>query len=121
MFNDLFTEKVFRGSVAGGFINAANINNPTYEYYPPKNINGDALSSSYSFAYRLILLFTGFNGLQIPSQFFRDTLNGNHFPNLVLLPDGTVFVSANQQAMIFNWETNTETRLPNIPNGVRIR
>lgn len=23
--------------------------------------------------------------------------------------------------MIFNWQTNTETRLPNIPNGVRIR
>ncbi|KAF8210896.1 glyoxal oxidase N-terminus-domain-containing protein [Mycena galopus ATCC 62051] len=92
---------VFGGSVAGGFINGAGINNPSYEFFPPKNING-------------------FNGLKIPSQFLTDTLNGNHFPNLVTLPDGTLFVSANQDAMILNWKTNTETRLPGIPNGVRI-
>ncbi|KAJ7648223.1 glyoxal oxidase N-terminus-domain-containing protein [Mycena polygramma] len=92
---------IFGGSVAGGFINAAGINNPSYEFYPPKNING-------------------FNGLKIPSKFLTDTLNGNHFPNLVYLPDGTIFVSANQAAMILNWKTNTETRLPGIPNGVRI-
>ncbi|KAJ7224940.1 hypothetical protein B0H12DRAFT_1149823, partial [Mycena haematopus] len=49
-----------------------------------------------------------------------DTLNANHFPNLVTLPDGSIFVSANQAAMIFDWRTNTETRLPGIPNGVRI-
>ncbi|KAJ6530848.1 glyoxal oxidase N-terminus-domain-containing protein [Mycena vulgaris] len=42
------------------------------------------------------------------------------FPNLVTLPDGTLFVSANTGAMILNWKTNTETRLPGIPNGVRI-
>ncbi|KAJ6471925.1 glyoxal oxidase N-terminus-domain-containing protein [Mycena sanguinolenta] len=92
---------IWGGSVAGGFINGAGMNNPSYEFYPPKNING-------------------FNGLKIPSQFMVDTLNGNHFPNLVVLPDGTLFVSANQAAMIFNWRTNTETRLPGIPNGVRI-
>nr|ATV82122.1 copper radical oxidase [Strobilurus tenacellus] len=63
---------------------------------------------------------TGFNGTQIPSQFLRDTLNGNHFPVMVYLPDGTIFVAANQAAMILNWKTNTETRLPGIPNGVRI-
>ncbi|KAJ7247287.1 glyoxal oxidase N-terminus-domain-containing protein [Mycena rebaudengoi] len=92
---------IFGGSKSGGFINSAGINNPSYEFYPPKNING-------------------FNGLQIPSQFMTDTLNGNHFPNLVALPDGTIFVSANQAAMILNWRTNTERRLPAIPNGVRI-
>ncbi|KAJ7445246.1 glyoxal oxidase N-terminus-domain-containing protein [Mycena latifolia] len=88
---------IFGGSFAGG----KRINNPSYEFYPPKNING-------------------FNGLKIPSKFLTDTLNGNHFPNLVYLPDGTLFVSANQAAMILNWKTNTETRLPGIPNGVRI-
>lgn len=45
----------------------------------------------------------GFNGLQIPSQFLNDTINGNHFPNLVYLPDGRVFISANMQVMIFDW------------------
>jgi hypothetical protein len=99
------------------FTNAAEVNNPTYEFVPPKNINGESthksnIGSTDGFA--------GFNGLQIPSQFLVDTLNGNQFPNLHLLPDGNIFVSANQQAMILNWKTNTETRLPNIPNGVRI-
>ncbi|KAJ6542841.1 glyoxal oxidase N-terminus-domain-containing protein [Mycena capillaripes] len=79
----------------------SDINNPTYEFFPPKNING-------------------FNGLKMPSQFLEDTLNSNHFPNLVALPDGKIFVSANQGAMLFDWKTNTETRLPGIPNGVRI-
>ncbi len=36
------------------------------------------------------------------------------------LPDGNLFVVANQQAMLFNWKTNRETRLPKLPNGVRI-
>uniref|UniRef100_A0A0W0F0Z7 Copper radical oxidase n=1 Tax=Moniliophthora roreri TaxID=221103 RepID=A0A0W0F0Z7_MONRR len=92
---------IWGGSTSGGFINGAGINNPSYEFYPPKNING-------------------FNGLKIPSQFMVDTLNGNHFPILVQLPDGNIFIAANQAAMIFNWRTNTETRLPGIPNGVRI-
>ncbi|KAF7370204.1 Copper radical oxidase [Mycena sanguinolenta] len=92
---------IFGGSTNTAYINNATINNPTYEFFPPKNING-------------------FNGLQIFSQFMNDTLNGNHFPNLVYLPDGRVFVSANTQAMIFDWKTNTERRIPGIPNGVRI-
>jgi hypothetical protein len=36
------------------------------------------------------------------------------------LPDGTLFIAANNQCMIFNWRTNVETRLPGIPNGVRV-
>ncbi|KAJ6536897.1 glyoxal oxidase N-terminus-domain-containing protein [Mycena capillaripes] len=80
--------------VIPSYINNASINNPSYEFFPPKNING--------------------------SQFLKDTLNGNHFPNLVVLSDGRLFVSANQAAMILDWKTNTETRLPGIPNGVRI-
>ncbi|KAF8907539.1 glyoxal oxidase N-terminus-domain-containing protein [Mucidula mucida] len=92
---------IFGGSVGGGYINSAGINNPTYEYFPSKNING-------------------FNGVRIPSQFLRDTLNGNHFPIMAYLPDGRIFVAANRAAMILDWKTNTETRLPGIPNGVRI-
>ncbi|KAF9031222.1 copper radical oxidase [Hymenopellis radicata] len=92
---------IFGGSMIGGFINNASIINPTYEFFPSKNING-------------------FNGVQIPSQFLHDSLNANHFPILVYLPDGTIFVAANQNAMILDWKTNTETRLPDIPNGVRI-
>ncbi|KAF7317558.1 hypothetical protein MKEN_00842700 [Mycena kentingensis (nom. inval.)] len=92
---------IFGGSVSGGFANGPGINNPTYEFYPPKNIHG-------------------LNGLPVPSKFLQDTLNANHFPNMVYLPDGTIFISANQAAMILDWKQNTERRLPNIPNGVRI-
>ncbi|KAG7095570.1 hypothetical protein E1B28_006303 [Marasmius oreades] len=92
---------IWGGSTTGAFINSAGINNPSYEFFPPKNIHG-------------------FNGLKIPSQFMVDTLNGNHFPIVAQLPDGDIFIAANQAAMLFNWRTNTETPLPGIPNGVRI-
>jgi hypothetical protein len=83
------------------YINSAGVNNPSYEFYPPKNINGH-------------------NGTKIPSQFLVDTLNGNLFPHMFVLPDTTLFVAANLGAMIFNWRTNTEQRLPNFPNGIRV-
>ncbi|KAJ8507234.1 hypothetical protein ONZ45_g10370 [Pleurotus djamor] len=91
---------ILGGSTTGNFANNERIHNPTFEFFPPKNIHGA-------------------NGLQIHNQFMVDSLNSNHFPNVHTLPDGTLFVSANQQAMIFDWKTNTERRLPNFPNGVR--
>ena len=36
------------------------------------------------------------------------------------LPDGRVFIAANNQSMIYDIEANTETMLPPIPNGVRV-
>ncbi|KAJ7738861.1 glyoxal oxidase N-terminus-domain-containing protein [Mycena maculata] len=92
---------IFGGATANGWMNNPTANNPSYEFYPPKNING-------------------FNGLKIPSPFLATTLNANLFPIVMELPDGTLFVAANQRAMIFNWRTNAETQLPDIPNGVRV-
>ncbi|KAF8511439.1 glyoxal oxidase N-terminus-domain-containing protein [Gautieria morchelliformis] len=92
---------IMGGQFGGGYINSASLNNPSYEFYPPKNINGH-------------------NGTQIPSQFLIDSLNANQFPLIIGLPDGTLFIVANTLSMIFNWRTNTETRLPGIPNGVRV-
>ncbi|THU91946.1 hypothetical protein K435DRAFT_800864 [Dendrothele bispora CBS 962.96] len=89
------------GCYLNDWINNATMNNPTYEFYPPKNINGH-------------------NGTEIPMPFLNDTLKANLFPYTAVLPDGRVFIAANNQTMIFDWKTNTETRLPNIPNGVRI-
>ncbi|THU91855.1 hypothetical protein K435DRAFT_673254 [Dendrothele bispora CBS 962.96] len=94
---------IYGGSTNSSFQNGANISNPTYEFFPPKNING-------------------FNGVQIPNKFLNDTLNANHFPIMMLLPSGNIFVAANRQAMLFNWRNNTEVgqRLPEIPNGIRV-
>ncbi|EJU05922.1 hypothetical protein DACRYDRAFT_127562 [Dacryopinax primogenitus] len=92
---------IMGGSKKGGWMNNATVNNPTFEFFPPKNIHG-------------------YNGLPIPSSFLKDTLNANLFPIAFTLPDGTVFVAANQDSMIYDWKKNEETRLPRFPNGVRV-
>lgn len=89
------------GSKKGGWINNATVNNPTIEYYPPKSIHGS-------------------NGLPIELAFLVDTLNSNLFPIAFALPDGRIFIAANRDAMIYDWQANTEQRLPQIPNGVRV-
>ncbi|KAH7889565.1 copper radical oxidase [Phlebopus sp. FC_14] len=92
---------IIGGSKKGGWINNSTVNNPTVEYWPPKSIQGS-------------------NGLPIHLQFLVDTLNANLFPIAFALPDDRVFVAANRDAMIYDWKTNTEQRLPKIPNGVRV-
>ncbi|KAJ4487688.1 copper radical oxidase [Lentinula aciculospora] len=92
---------IIGGSKKGGWINNATVNNPTYEYYPPKDIHGS-------------------NGMPIRSPFLEETLNSNLFPIAFSLPDGRVFLAANNDAMIYDWKTDTEERLPPIPNGVRV-
>ena len=92
---------IIGGSRRGGWMNNATTNNPTIEYYPPKNIHGA-------------------NGTPIHLQFLVDTLNSNLFPIAFLLPDGRVFIAANRDAMIYDWKKNTEEHLPQIPNGVRV-
>ncbi|KAG8696208.1 hypothetical protein FRC09_008661 [Ceratobasidium sp. 395] len=89
---------IFGGAQGGSWTNSGPLNNPTYEFFPAKNING-------------------YNGMQIPSPFLKDSLPHNMFPHMMLIPDNNIFIAANKLAMIFNWQTNTENRLPNIPNG----
>ncbi|TFK92323.1 copper radical oxidase [Polyporus arcularius HHB13444] len=92
---------IIGGSLKGGWINNQTTNNPTIEYFPPKNIAGS-------------------DGLPVHLPFLVDTLFSNLFPIAFSLPDGTVFMAANRDAMIYDWKTNTERRLPRIPNGVRV-
>ncbi|KAF8595713.1 hypothetical protein BDV93DRAFT_528472 [Ceratobasidium sp. AG-I] len=92
---------VFGGAFGGGWTNFKELNNPTYEFYPAKNING-------------------FNGLPIPSQFLVDSLPHNMFPHANALPNGQVFIAANNKTMMLDWQRNIETRLPDLPNGQRV-
>ncbi|KAB5591986.1 fungistatic metabolite [Ceratobasidium theobromae] len=89
------------GMITSSFTNSPQVNNPSYEFFPPKNING-------------------YNGTKIPSQFFLDTLPHNTYPHLFALPSKKIFVAANNQAMLLDWQNNVETRLPNFPNGQRV-
>ncbi|GAA99111.1 hypothetical protein E5Q_05800 [Mixia osmundae IAM 14324] len=86
---------IWGGMIAGGFNNVKNTDNPTIEYFPAKG-----------------------NGQPIYSPFLHDALNSNLFPFLWALPDNTLFVAANKLTMIYNWKTNTETRLPTLPMRV---
>ncbi|KAI0737810.1 glyoxal oxidase precursor [Daedaleopsis nitida] len=55
-----------------------------------------------------------------PSEFLKRSLPTNLFPRVFALPDGKVFMVANNQSIIYDVEANTETILPDIPNGVRV-
>ncbi|RPD67533.1 glyoxal oxidase precursor [Lentinus tigrinus ALCF2SS1-6] len=55
-----------------------------------------------------------------PSAFLERALPANLFPRMLALPDGTVFMVANNQTIIYDIEANTETVLPDLPNGVRV-
>ncbi|TRM62545.1 glyoxal oxidase N-terminus-domain-containing protein [Schizophyllum amplum] len=92
---------IIGGSKKGGWINNATVNNPTVEYFPPKNIHGS-------------------KGMPVHVPFLDDTLPSNLFPLAFALPDGTLFMAANRDAMIYDWENNKERRLPQLPNGVRV-
>ncbi|KAG8760725.1 hypothetical protein FRC14_002221 [Serendipita sp. 396] len=92
---------ILGGSTRGGWMNNATTNNPTLEFFPPKNVHG-------------------FNGVPVPSPFLAETLNSNLFPIAFSLPDSRVFVAANRDAMIYDWKLNVERRLPQLPNGVRV-
>ncbi|GAA5829165.1 hypothetical protein JCM11251_004147 [Rhodosporidiobolus azoricus] len=85
------------GMVAGGYNNQESTDNPTFEFYPPK---GD--------------------GLQFYSKFLHDALNSNLYPVMWTLPSGYVFIAANKLAMLYDWKTNTERRLKNLPGGVTV-
>ncbi|PIL37702.1 hypothetical protein GSI_01396 [Ganoderma sinense ZZ0214-1] len=55
-----------------------------------------------------------------PSEFLKRSLPANLFPRVFALPDGKVFMVANNQSIIYDVEANTETILPDIPNNVRV-
>ncbi|KAJ7033704.1 glyoxal oxidase [Mycena alexandri] len=59
-------------------------------------------------------------GVPRPSAFLERSLPVNLFPRVFALPDGKVFMVANNQSIIYDIEANTETILPDVPNGVRV-
>ncbi|CAL1711882.1 unnamed protein product [Somion occarium] len=61
-----------------------------------------------------------FGGVPRPSEFLKRSLPANLFPRIFLLPDGKVFMVANNQSIIYDIETGDERILPDLPNGVRV-
>ncbi|KAF5317650.1 hypothetical protein D9619_012554 [Psilocybe cf. subviscida] len=59
-------------------------------------------------------------GIPRPSAFLQRSLPVNLFPRVFALPDGTMLMIASNQTIIYDIEKNTETILPDIPNGVKV-
>ncbi|KNZ74338.1 hypothetical protein J132_07195 [Termitomyces sp. J132] len=95
--------RIFDGSlmVIGGIHETTSFYNndsvSSFEFFPPKD-----------------------NGVARPSAFLERSLPVNLFPRGFSLPDGRVFMIANNQTIIYDIEAKTETILPDIPNGVRV-
>ncbi|KAJ3572769.1 hypothetical protein NP233_g2878 [Leucocoprinus birnbaumii] len=95
--------RIFDGSlmILGGmhkdtpFYNTDPANN--FEFFPPKD-----------------------GGVPRPSDLLARTVPANMFPRAFALPDGKVFIASNNQTIIYDVEEDRETRLPDIPNGVRV-
>ncbi|KAJ7256075.1 glyoxal oxidase precursor, partial [Mycena rebaudengoi] len=58
-------------------------------------------------------------GVPRQSPFLARTVPANLFPRTFALPDGKVFMVANNQSVMYDIEAKTETMLPDLPNGVR--
>ncbi|KAF5352140.1 hypothetical protein D9758_009246 [Tetrapyrgos nigripes] len=97
--------RIFDGSlmIIGGirintaFFNDKNLSTSSFEFFPKKD-----------------------GGIPRPSEFLDRSLPANLFPRSFALPDGKILMIANNQTIIYDIETQTETILPDIPNGVRV-
>ncbi|KAH9463489.1 hypothetical protein Pst134EA_015572 [Puccinia striiformis f. sp. tritici] len=99
------TIMIVGGSKKASFRNFAAINNPTIEYFPPRQMQ----------------FSTERRKTQVHSPFLDRTLISNLFPIVITLPSpGLVFMAANRDAIIYDYKTNQEYPLPRIPNGVRV-
>ncbi|KAF9978643.1 hypothetical protein BGZ73_001296 [Actinomortierella ambigua] len=88
---------VLGGSNESLAINRQATNNPTYELYPKP--------ADYK---------------PVHMQFMVDSMPNNLYPDVYPLPDGNLFIFANNKSMIFNLERNEVVKhLPDIPGGPR--
>ncbi|KAF9583414.1 hypothetical protein BGW38_009530 [Lunasporangiospora selenospora] len=91
---------VLGGSNESLAINRDPTNNPTWELYPKPEA-----AATYKPNFM---------------QFMVDALPNNLYPNVYSLPDGNIYIFANQKSMIFNVEKNEVVKhLPDIPGGPR--
>ncbi|KAG6810066.1 hypothetical protein H0H92_013500 [Tricholoma furcatifolium] len=86
---------IIGGCTNGGYVNSANQDNPTYEFFPP---NGD-------------------DPILLP--ILQRTLPANLYPLTWLLPSGRLLIQSNWETVIWDYKNQEETPLDNIPDAVR--
>ncbi|WFD41897.1 (methyl)glyoxal oxidase [Malassezia psittaci] len=97
-------EPLSDGSVAiiggmrdGGYVTSSSSNEPSLEYYPAKG-DGDA----------------------VYVDFLSRTVPLSLYPHTFMMGSGELFMQANRETILWNWNKNSETRLPNIPVAPRV-
>ena len=86
----------------------------SFEFFPPKD-GGVPRQSAF--------LKRSLPANLFPRQvelYLDSLLNWSAWSRTFALPDGTVLMIASNQTVIYDIEKNTETILPDIPNGVRV-
>ncbi|KAG6814614.1 hypothetical protein H0H93_012858, partial [Arthromyces matolae] len=102
-------EALADGSVVliGGFVNGGYINRNTPDTTPVP----EAAENTFE--------FYPANGRGVTNMTFLYVTGGlNAYAHAFLLPSGNMLVQANVSTMIWNYNTNTENYLPNMPNNV---
>ena len=79
----------------GGYVNNAEQDNPTFEFFPP-------------------------NGPPIVSKILSTTLPANLFPLTWLLPSERLVLQSNWATSLLNYTSHEETPLDDIPDAVRV-
>ncbi|KLO12283.1 glyoxal oxidase [Schizopora paradoxa] len=85
---------IIGGDDWGGFVNSADQNNPTYEFFPTQ-------------------------GAPIQLDILTTTLPVNLFPITFLMPSGVLFMQLNWATVMFDYVNGVTTNLDNVPDAVR--
>ncbi|KAF8598417.1 galactose oxidase [Ceratobasidium sp. AG-I] len=85
---------IIGGNKYGGFVNGADQNNPTYEFFPPK-------------------------GVPIDFPLLRTTLPANLYPLTWLLPSDLLFIQTNRGTALLDYKNNITNDLADMPHAVR--
>jgi hypothetical protein len=85
---------IIGGCEWGGYVNSANQNNPTYEFFPPRD-------------------------KPVTLNILVNSLPANLFPFTWLLPSGNLFIQTNWNTEILDYKNNVEYALDDIPSAVR--
>lgn len=88
---------VIGGDKNGGYVNTQAQDNPTYEFFPPR---GD--------------------GQAIYMSFLSETLPINLYALTWLMPSGKLFMQSNRRSILFDYETQDQTELPEMPYAARV-
>ncbi|KAF8967499.1 glyoxal oxidase N-terminus-domain-containing protein [Flammula alnicola] len=95
--------------ILGGFINGGFVN----RWYPNVDPAGESGQAENTYEY-----FPAKAGDPQTVQFLVKTSGLNAYAHTFLMPSGHMLVQANLSTMLWDHTTNTETPLPDMPNGV---